>query len=46
MLLDSQSAANFRRLLPETMNFLDKDDNSFIFKGNTIVGDATTTHKW
>ena len=42
LLFDSQSAANFKRLLPKTSDFLHSDERSFVFKGNTIVGDGTT----
>ena len=42
LLFDSNSAANFRRLMPKTMGFLDNNKDSFIFRANTVVGDATS----
>eukprot|EP00111_Clytia_hemisphaerica_P010755 TCONS_00031414-protein len=39
---DSQSRANFQRHAIKTMDFLEKDVDSFIFQSNSIVGDGTT----
>lgn len=42
IMFDSTSAANFRRKLPSTLEYLTKDLNSVLLQGETIVGDGTT----
>ena len=41
-MIDSQSRANFDRQLIKTMELLNKDEDTIILKGQTIVGDGTT----
>ena len=42
IMLESQSAANVQRKMPRSLSYLESLQNSFIFKGHTIVGDGTT----
>eukprot|EP00112_Aurelia_sp_Birch-Aquarium-sp1_P005764 Seg1653.6 transcript_id=Seg1653.6/GoldUCD/mRNA.D3Y31 product="hypothetical protein" protein_id=Seg1653.6/GoldUCD/D3Y31 len=42
IMLDSQSKSNIIRKLPRLYNYLNKDENTFIFDGQSIVGDGTT----
>ena len=42
IMLESQSAANIQRKMPRGLSYLESMQNSFIFKGHTIVGDGTT----
>lgn len=39
---DSVSAANFRRKMPKSINFLKRSLKTYFISGQTIVGDATT----
>lgn len=39
---DSVSAANFRRKMPKSINFLKRSLKTFFISGQTIVGDGTT----
>ena len=40
-MIDSQSLANFQRQAVKTMEFLNNDDDAFIFESNSILGDGT-----
>ncbi|KAJ7357528.1 hypothetical protein OS493_024333 [Desmophyllum pertusum] len=42
IMYDSTSAANFRRKMPNTLEYLTKNLNSVFLQGETIVGDGTT----
>jgi len=42
IMYDSTSAANFKRKMPNTLEYLTKDLNSILLEGETIVGDGTT----
>ncbi len=42
IILESQSASNVIRKMPETYKYLDNDRDTFMFHGHTIVGDGTT----
>ena len=42
LMIDSQSASNVKRKLKRVYDYLTKDDDSFIFEGQSIVGDGTT----
>ena len=42
IMLDSQSKSNVIRKLPKIYDYLNKDKNTFIFDGQSIVGDGTT----
>ena len=42
IIFDGTSNAHFQRMLPESYAFLKDEMNSTIFKGSSIVGDATT----
>lgn len=39
---DSVSAANFRRKMPKSINFLKRSLKTYFISGQTIIGDATT----
>ncbi|PFX29790.1 uncharacterized protein LOC111324377 [Stylophora pistillata] len=40
--IDSVSAANFRRKMPKTLNYLKTALKTYFMSGQTVVGDATT----
>ena len=40
--MDGNSEANVRRLLPDTYNLLKDELNGFMYKGFSLVGEATT----
>ncbi|KAL9978381.1 hypothetical protein ACROYT_G015887 [Oculina patagonica] len=42
IMYDSTSAANFKRKMPNTLEYLTKNLNSVLLEGETIVGDGTT----
>lgn len=42
IMFDSVSAANFRRKMPKSLEYLTNDLNSVLMQGETIVGDGTT----
>jgi len=42
IMFDSTSAANFRRKMPNTLEYLTKNLDSLLMEGETIVGDGTT----
>eukprot|EP00112_Aurelia_sp_Birch-Aquarium-sp1_P007332 Seg1798.10 transcript_id=Seg1798.10/GoldUCD/mRNA.D3Y31 product="hypothetical protein" protein_id=Seg1798.10/GoldUCD/D3Y31 len=42
LMLDSVSAASFERAMPESKKVLTALDDTFFFKGHSIVGDGTT----
>ena len=42
LMIDSQSASNVKRRLRRVYEYLQKDENTFIFEGHSIVGDGTT----
>jgi len=42
IMFDSTSAANFKRKMPNTLQYLTKNLNSILLEGETIVGDGTT----
>ncbi|KAL9978380.1 hypothetical protein ACROYT_G015885 [Oculina patagonica] len=42
IMYDSTSAANFKRKMPNTLEYLTKNLNSILLEGETIVGDGTT----
>jgi len=42
LMVDSQSASNVKRRLRKAYEYLQKDENTFIFEGHSIVGDGTT----
>ena len=40
-MIDSESRANFQRQAVKTMEFLENDDDAFVFESNSILGDGT-----
>lgn len=42
IMFDSTSAVNFQRKMPRSLDYLVKNMNSILFRGETIVGDGTT----
>ncbi|XP_073234705.1 uncharacterized protein [Porites lutea] len=42
IMFDSTSAANFKRKMPKSLEYLTDDLNSLLMRGETIVGDGTT----